>query len=152
MSLAETHLVLFHFSQLYCKSVGFLIAGGGSDDERQKVEIFIPSLNKTCPLENLPDRYRYYSSLCGGLLCGGSVYGGVPAGDYCLKWESETGTFSETQVQRSGETWGLSCWDLGDPGVLIIGYHKGGDDRTTDLVSVNGLTSSPSFPLKHKIR
>ena len=103
----------------------------------------IPQMQKRCPLENLPDSYRYVSSLCGGLLCGGS---GVPAGDYCLKWDPETGTFSGTPVQRSGETWGLSCWDLGDRGVLVMGYN-----RTTDLVAVNGLTSSSSFPLKHKI-
>jgi len=74
----------------------------------------------------------------------------VTASDYCLKWDSETGTFSETQVQRSIGLGGLSCWDLGDRGVLVMGYNRGGDDRTTDLVSVNGLTSSPSFPLKHK--
>ena len=105
-------------------------------------------MQKTCLLKNLPDSYRYVSSLCGGLLCGGD---GVPAGDYCLKWDPETGTFSGTQVQRSGGPWGLSCWDLGDRGVLMMGYNEGGDDRTTDLVAVNGLTSSSSFPLKHKI-
>ena len=99
-------------------------------------------------MENLPDSYRWLSSLCGGLLCGGS---GVPAGDYCLKWDPETGNFTETQVQRSIGKYGLSCWDLGDRGVLVMGYNDGGDDRTTDLVAVNGLTSSPSFPLKHKI-
>ena len=116
------------------------------------MEIVIPhkNKNKTCTLENLPDSYRLYSSLCGGLLCGGS---GLPAGDYCLKWDSETGTFSGTPVQRSsGTSRGLSCWDLGDPGVLVMGYNKGGDDRTTDLVTVNGLTSSPSFSLKHNIK
>ena len=121
------------------------------------MEIFIPGLNQTCPLENLPDKYRrLLVSMCGGLLCGG--YRWVPARDYCLKWDSETGTFSETPVQRSIEIWGLSCWDLGDRGVLVMGYNRGwragdwrGDNRTTDLVSVNGLTSSPSFPLKHKI-
>ena len=111
------------------------------------MEIVIPDKNKTCNLENLPDR-RLFSSLCGGLLCGGDK---VPAGDYCLKWDPETGTFSGTSVQRSGVTHGLSCWDLGDRGVLMMGYNRGGDDRTTDLVAVNGLTSSSSFPLKHKI-
>ena len=88
--------------------------------------------------------------MCGGLLCGG--IGGMPASDYCLKWDSETGTFSETPVQRRIGSRGLSCWDLGDRGVLVMGYNQGGDDRTTDLVSVNGLTSSPSFPLQHKIQ
>jgi len=44
---------------------------------------------------------------------------------------------------------GLSCWDQGDRGVLIMGYIE--DGRTTDLVSVDGSTSSPSFQLKHKI-
>ena len=75
----------------------------------------------------------------------------MSAGDYCLKWDPETGTFSGTQVQRSTVWGGRSCWDLGDRGVLMMGYNEGGDDRTTDLVAVNGLTSSTSFPLKHKI-
>ena len=77
----------------------------------------------------------------------------MPSGDYCLKWNPERGSFSETPVERSiGPNGGLSCWDLGDRGVLIMGYNQGGDDRTTDLVDVNGLTSSSSFTLKHKIR
>jgi len=123
---------------------GFLIAGGGDEPwGEQKVEIFIPAFDKTCPLENLPDTLREDVSMCGGLLCGG--WRGHPDSDYCLKWDSETGTFSGTQVERSiGPYHGLSCWDLGDRGVLIMG-------RTTNLVSVNGLTSSPSFPLQHEI-
>ena len=78
----------------------------------------------------------------------------MPSVDYCLKWDSKRGTFNETPVERSIERWGgFSCWDLGDRGVLIMGYNKwGDDDRTTDLVDVNGLTSSSSFTLKHKIR
>ena len=112
------------------------------------MEIVIPAKNKSCELENLPDSYRYHSSLCGGLLCGGE---GVSAGDYCLKWDPETGTFSGTSVQRSIATHGLSCWDLGDRGVLMMGSSSSGVDRTTDLVAVNGLTSFSSFPLKHKI-
>ena len=76
----------------------------------------------------------------------------MPSGDYCLRWNPETGTFSETPVERSIGQNGLSCWDLGDRGVLIMGYNKGGDNRTTDLVSVNGTTSSSSFTLKHNIR
>ena len=109
------------------------------------MEIVIPDKNKTCNLENLPDR-RLFSSLCGGLLCGGDK---VPAGDYCLKWDPETGTFSGTPVVQSGiGTHSLSCWDLGDRGVLMMGYIS----YTTDLVAVNGLNSSSSFPLEHKIR
>ena len=141
--------ILFHFNQFYSKSVGFLIAGGWTNSDPQKVEIFRPELNKTCSLENLPDRKRYYVSMCGGLLCGGW---GVPARDYCLKWDSETGTFSRTRVKRRIGSRGFSCWDLGDRGVLVMGYNNVGDRRTTDLVSVNGRTSSPSFTLKHKIR
>ena len=88
--------------------------------------------------------------MCGGLLCGGQG-GGMTAGDYCLKWDPERGIFSETPVERSIGQNGLSCWDLGDRGVLIMGHNKGGDDRTTDLVAVNGTTSSSSFALKHEI-
>ena len=88
--------------------------------------------------------------MCGGLLCGGSD---VPSYYYCLRLDGRT--FSKTRVERSIVTTGLSCWDLGDRGVLIVGYnydgYNNGDRRTTDLVSVNGSTSSPGFPLKHKI-
>ena len=76
-----------------------------------------------------------------------------PASDYCLRLDGRT--FSKTPVERSIVQTGLSCWDLGDRGVLIIGYNYDdndiGDRRTTDLVSVNGSTSSPGFPLKYKI-
>ena len=76
----------------------------------------------------------------------------MSSGDYCLKWEPERGTFSETPVERSiGQNGGFSCWDLGDRGVLIMGHNQGGDDRSTDLVAADGLTSSSSFTLKHKI-
>ena len=76
----------------------------------------------------------------------------MPSGDYCLKWEPERGTFSDAPIERSIGQPGLSCWDLGDRGVLIMGYYnEGGDDRTTDLVAADGLTSSSSFTLKHKI-
>ncbi len=80
----------------------------------------------------------------------------MPSRDYCLKWEPERGSFSETPVERSIGQTGFSCWDLGDRGVLIMGYNEesiyGGDDRTTDLVAADGLTSSSRFTLKHKIR
>ena len=132
---------------------GFLIAGGVTHEGRQKVEIYIPASNKTCGLQNLPDTYRFGVSMCGGLLCGGVI--GMPSGDYCLKWEPERGTFSGTPVERSIGINFFSCWDLGDRGVLIMGYNdllEGGDDRITDQVAADGLTSSSSFTLKHKIR
>ena len=87
--------------------------------------------------------------MCGGLLCGGQLPLQETERYYCLKWDPESGTFSETPVERNIRQQGLSCWDLGDRGVLIMGYN--GDGRTTDLVDVNGLASSSSFGLKHKI-
>ena len=71
----------------------------------------------------------------------------MSASDYCLRLEGKT--FSKTSVEREFFRV-LSCWDRGDRGVLIMGDND--DDRTTDLVSVDGSTSSPSFQLKHKIR
>ena len=129
----NTNIFLF-----FIISVGFLIAGGATNEGRQKVEIYIPASQKTCGLQNLPDTYRSWASMCGGLLCGGQK--GMPSGDYCLKWEPERGTFSETPVERSIGQSGFSCWDLGDRGVLIMGYNYGGDNRTTDLVAADGLT------------
>jgi len=124
---------------------GFLIAGG----DEGAVKIYIPSLQKTCELDDLPGRYRDGATMCGGLLCGGDG-----AKDYCLRLEGRT--FSKTSVERSIAWAGHSCWDQGERGVLIMGYNYHpsngkGDNRTTDLVSVDGSTSSPSFPLKHKI-
>ena len=85
--------------------------------------------------------------MCGGLLCGGQ---GVPAEDYCLKWDRERGIFSGTPVTRNIEITGLSCWDLGNRGVLFMGYNKA-DNSTTDLVADDGSSSSSSFTMKHKI-
>ena len=87
------------------------------------------------------------ASMRGGLLCGGQ---GVPAEDYCLKWDRERGIFSGTPVTRNIEITGLSCWDLGDRGVLFMGYNKA-DNSTTDLVADDGSSSSSSFTMKHKI-
>ena len=108
------------------------------------VNIYIPTLQKTCELEDLPDSYRWGATMCGGLLCGGTE---LPASHYCLRLNGTI--FSKTSVERRIVSTGLSCWDRGDRGVLIMGYNE--DDRTTDLVSVDGSTSSPSFPLKYKI-
>ena len=80
-------------------------------------------------------------------ICGGQ---GVPAEDYCLKWDRERGIFSGTPVTRNIEITGLSCWDLGNRGVLFMGYNKA-DNSTTDLVADDGSSSSSSFTMKHKI-
>ena len=120
------------------------------------MEIYIPALHKTCELEeDLPDSYRWRATMCGGLLCGGYKVRGLPASHYCLRLEGKI--FSKTSVERSFPNIrpGFSCWDQGERGVLIMGdnnFYGKGDNRTTDLVSADGLTSSPSFPLKYKIR
>ena len=75
----KTMFVLFvciWFLTLNLSFTAALIIGGiGSDDGQytghdQTVEIYIPSLNKTCTLPNMPDR-RTYFSINGNLVCGG---------------------------------------------------------------------------------
>ena len=109
-------------------------------------------MKKTCQLENLPDKHRIYVPMCGGLICGGA--GGWPTGKTCLKWDPESGTFSKTPVNISHTGSGLLCWDLGDCGVLIMGYSgltsMVHGNSTTDLVAADGMSSSFSFTLKHK--
>ena len=71
---------------------------------------------------------------------------------YCLRLEGRA--FSTTPVDRSIFRSGLSCWDLRDSGVLIIGGNNKDSDWTTDLVFDNedyGLLNSDSFPLQHEI-
>jgi len=44
-------------------SKGFLIVGGDKGAYRKKVEIYIPSLEKTCELDDLPDSYRHGATI-----------------------------------------------------------------------------------------
>ena len=115
-----------------------------------KVELYIPSSQTFCPLQNLPDN-RSQVSMCGGLLCGGTS--GGPG--TCLKWDQRSGVFREAPIHISHNGPGLLCWDLGAEGVLIMGDDSNPNTKygnvTTDLVSADGLSSSFNFSLKHKL-
>ena len=121
--------------------IGFLIAGGGTDAGRQKVEIYIPASNRTCRLQDLPDKGRFYVSMCAGLLCGA---GDPDTGKTCLKFNLAEGTFRKTPVNITYQI-GRLCWDLGDRGVLTISSSS---NSHSDLVSSDGLSSTSSFSLR----
>ena len=135
-----------------------IISGGYPSSSGLKVEVFNINQNKSCRLDDLPvimrgDYERYHHSQCGHLLCGGNDFTTYRS---CLMLNPLTGVFSPTSVTLRERRDDHLCWDVeGENGpVLLMGGDSESDDsndseRSTELVSSDGLTSSASFNLKY---
>ena len=108
------------------------------------MELYNPVSQKTCELPDITGGGSRFHSQCGGLLCGG-----VSSQDSCLMLDTLTGTFTNTSVKLVEERKGHLCWEVdgeGGPILLMGGLYS---DRSTELVSSDGLTSSASFTLQY---
>merc|ERR550539_1365790 len=111
-----------------------------------KVKVFNLHTKKICQLPNLPGSDRFYHSQCGNLLCGG-----VYSLRSCLMLNPLTGDFTPTSVTlREGRLDHL-CWDVeGENGpTLLMGGEYSGSERSTELVSSDGSSSSGNFTLRY---
>jgi len=128
---------------------GVIITGGlpyKKLEVGRKVEVFNINTKKTCQLPDLPGQVRRFHTQCGHLLCGGYYSSSSRS---CLMLNPLTGDFTPTSVTLREERSLHLCWDVeGENGsTLIMGgqYSK----RSTELVSLDGLTSTASFNLTY---
>ena len=126
----------------YILDLGVLISGGL---KVKGVEIYLPALGTTCSLPQLPEA-RWYHTQDEGLACGGG--GGVsPTRLTCVKWNSESGSWTQSHTLRQKRVAHLS-WATKD-GVYLMG---GGDSsRTTKLVKEDGSVED-GFSLKYETK
>jgi len=107
-----------------------MIMSGGTS-----VELFIPSLNKTC---RLPDNERRYGHTVDGLL----LCGGGRTADTCVTLTEGKWTESHTNIRR----WCATSVRFGSTLYLIGGKSE----RTTDIVDMSqGGEARPGFELQH---
>ena len=116
-------------------------------------EIYVPALNRSCILPNLPNK-RFYHSQVGLRACGG-LKGQRHVGDTCEQtcdtWNPEKGSWASKDVSligcRARNSWTTAS---GEGTYLIGGYgwgsgngHKGWDNAyTTDLLKPDGTVVS----------
>ena len=113
------------------------------------MEVFNIKTKNSCPLSDLPGGKRYYHSLCGRLLCGGYDSSTEQS---CLMLNPLTGNFTPTSVRLREKRYNHLCWDVegeNGPILLIGGSHS---NRSTELVSHDGSSSSASFNLTYDTR
>ena len=122
--------------------LGILISGGYN---RQSVEVYIPASNTTCSLSKLPEA-RYYHTQDGGLACGGDG-GSSNTETTCVKWSSDSGSWSQSHTLRQERNYHLS-WATED-GVYLMGGE--GSTKTTELVKEDGSVED-GFSLKYDTR
>ena len=133
------------FSYQFLIYLVVLISGGiGINGILQSVEIYNPASNTSCSLPSLPEA-RYDHTQDGELACGG--WGGYPtnATTTCVKWNSDSGTWTHSHTLRQSKASHMS-WATED-GVYLLGggaYQK----NTSELVKVDGSVED-GFSLKY---
>ena len=146
----EEQLGLFLGSELFnipcIPSV--LISGGVINGAIIKsVEIYNPVTNTICSLPELPDARNEHTQ-DGELACGGD-------GDSsntlttCVKWSSESGSWTQSHTLRQRRIWHVS-WATED-GVYLMGGMDSSSEFTTELVKEDGSVED-GFSLKYSTR
>ena len=126
--------------------LGVLISGGWNGGGLKSVEMYNPATNTTCSLPQLPEA-RYQLSQDGGLACGGK--GGNNTLTTCVKWGSESGTWTQSHTLRQSRFTHVS-WATED-GVYLMGGKDSSSRRTTELVKEDGSVED-GFSLKYETR
>ena len=125
-----------------------IITGGEpSSSVGVKVEVFNIKTKKSCPLPDLPGGERRSHTQCGRLLCGGGWNSSTQQS--CLMLNPLTGDFTPTSVSLREKRYGHLCWDVegeNGPTLLMGGYYS---ERSTELVSSDGSSSSANFYLRY---
>ena len=129
-----------------------LITGGDSYGARQSAEIYHPNRGSPCIITNIPDERKRHS-LDGLLMCGG-IYFYYGQRKTCRRWTPDTGAWDLVTKTLTGERSGHISWTPADGSVtyLIGGYDEYHAADTSDILQHdnNKVSTSPSFPLKHK--
>ena len=116
-----------------------------------QVEIYNLDSARTCSLSNLPNgESRSGHTRCGGLLCGDADWNSALEKS-CLKLNPLTGNFTATSVSLVEARSDHLCWELGGAGGEILLMGGPAQERSTELVSLDG-SSSANFTLKYSIK
>ena len=118
-----------------------LITGGYNKGDLQSVEIYNPVTKTTCSLPQLPEG-RCFHTQDAGLACGGQG----DLGNTCVKWSSESGSWTQSHTLRQRRQNHVS-WATED-GVYLIGGQDSSSWRTTELVKEDGSVED-GFSLKY---
>ena len=111
-------------------------------------EVFNINNNKICRFHGLLVGGRKGHSICGHLLCGGH-----DTRQSCLMLNTLTGEFTPTSVRLKGKRHGHLCWDVeGENGPALLMGGSIYSERSTELVSSDGSSSSASFNLTYDTR
>ena len=112
--------------------IGVLISGGmnGVASDLQSVEIYNPTDNTKCSLPQLPETRTWHTQE-GELLCGG-----LSTESTCVKWSSESGSWTQSHTLRQRRQNHVS-WATED-GVYVMGGQDSSSWRTTELVKEDG--------------
>ena len=143
----EEQLGLFLGSELFnipcIPSV--LISGGVINGAIIKsVEIYNPVTKTSCSLPKLPQG-RWWHTQDGEIACGGGSGSGTTQ-TTCVKWSSESGTWTQSHTLRQSRFAHVS-WST-DDGVYLMGGKDSSSRRTTELVKEDGSVED-GFSLKY---
>ena len=129
--------------------IGVLISGGMNRGEYlQSVEIYNPTNNTKCSLSQLPEPRLFHTQEV-ELVCGGYRYSNTGTELTCVKWSSESGSWTQSHTLRQSRFWHVS-WATED-GVYLMGGNDSSSWKTTELVKVNGSVEE-GFRLKYHTR
>ena len=100
----------------------------------------------TCTLTpDLPPPGRYQHSATGLTLCGGWDDGDEGTGTTCSTFTGQWETSHQLGVTR----WRHVSWDS-PSGIILLGGGLGDSEQTTETLSPNSSTTSPSFQLPYR--
>ena len=123
---------------------GVLITGGYNGKGLQSVEIYNPVTSTICSLPQLPVDRRAHTQ-DGKLACGGRS-SSSNAATACVKWSSDSGTWTKSHNLLQSRTAHVS-WATED-GVYLMGGLDRGGGLTTELLKEDGSVEE-GFSLKY---
>ena len=121
---------------------GVLVTGGYGGEESAEV---ILEDGSTCTMPDLPPPGRYHHSATGLTLCGG--FSDEDTKTTCSTFTGQWETSHQLGVMRYEHV----SWDS-PSGIIIIGGSSADAAHTTETLSTNSSTTSPSFQLPYNTK
>ena len=124
---------------------------GGSDSPgspQDNLEVWNPGTKEGCILNK--KFVRTGAPICGNLICGGNGENNLDDQHTCLLFNPKSGEFRKTNVELKIPRYQHMCWET-ERGILLMGGGRdmNYDKSLTELVSLDGSYSEPSFNLEY---